>query len=220
MKKIQQGDPLFQAILKSELFHVISPSDHKSAFKDLGITIKEYNEEEIIFSEEEEVKRLGIIQKGSIRGEKFYIEGDVHLMHMYQEGDMFAVEAAASQSGLAPLTYIANEDTKVLFVSVSRMLQSKFAVELMQGVMHILADDSIRKLYKIETLAKRKLRERIMVHFRILEKKAGGSTFHLRMDQEQFAQYLCVNRSALSNELNKMRKDGLIDFIKDQVTIL
>ena len=51
-----------------------------------------------------------------------------------------------------------------------------------------------------------------MVYLRILEAKADGGSFRVKMSREQMAQFLCVNRSALSNELNKMKKDGLIEF--------
>ena len=40
------------------------------------------------------------------------------------------------------------------------------------------------------------------------------------MSREQMAQYLCVNRSALSNELNKMKREKIIDFEKDKFRIL
>ena len=144
----------------------------------------------------------------------------MHLMHMYRHGEIFGIEAATSRKRSSPMTYIANEDTTILLASLVRMENSIHAKALIKSLMHLLADDNIKKLYKIETLAKRGLRERIMVHLRIMERKAGAQSFSIHMKREQFAQYLCVNRSALSYELNEMKREGLIDFKKDVFKIL
>ena len=82
------------------------------------------------------------------------------------------------------------------------------------------ADSNIRMARKVEILAERGLRDRILVYLNILRRKSNSNTVTVRMNREQLAQFLCVNRSALSNELNKMKKEGVIDFKRDQFTIL
>ena len=69
-------------------------------------------------------------------------------------------------------------------------------------------------------ISKHGLRDRIMAHLLIMQRKRDAEVFDIRMSQEQLAQYLCVNRSALSYELNKMKKEGLIDFKKSKFKIL
>ena len=58
------------------------------------------------------------------------------------------------------------------------------------------------------------------MYLEILRRKAGSDIVSVRMSREQMAQYLCVNRSALSNELNKMKREKIIDFEKDKFRIL
>ena len=65
-------------------------------------------------------------------------------------------------------------------------------------------------MYRIETVSKKKLRDRIMTYLQIQESELGVSAFSLELSREQLAEELCVNRSALSNELSKMQKDGII----------
>ena len=79
---------------------------------------------------------------------------------------------------------------------------------------------NIKKTRKIEILGERGLRNRIMIYLDVLRKKEGSSVVTVKMNREQFAQYLCVSRSALSNELNKMNREKIIDFNKDQFEIL
>lgn len=59
-----------------------------------------------------------------------------------------------------------------------------------------------------------------MTYFRILSTKSGSATITINMSREQLAHYLCVNRSALSHELNEMKRDGVIDINKKKITIL
>ena len=209
-----------KTIEQSGILREIPWNRHEFAARDMKIKVKQYAEEEIIFSEEEEIKGLAILHCGTVRGEKFHLEGDVDLMYMYQRGEIFGAEATVSRLRTSPLTYIANEETTVLTADFTDVLASDYSMQLMLALLHILADDNIKKLYKIETLSKRGLRERIMTYLRIISKKASSDTFSVHMDREQFAQYLCVNRSALSYELNQMKRDGLIDFKKDEFKIL
>ena len=58
------------------------------------------------------------------------------------------------------------------------------------------------------------------VYLNVLAKKSGGNTVQVKMSREQMARYLCVNRSALSNELNKMKREGIIDFHRGTFRIL
>ena len=84
----------------------------------------------------------------------------------------------------------------------------------------MLSDSNIKMAHKVEILAERGLRDRIMVYLNVLRSKAGGNTVTIKMSREQLAQFLCVNRSALSNELNKMKREGIIDFKGSRFTIL
>ena len=73
---------------------------------------------------------------------------------------------------------------------------------------------------KIEILVEKGLRKRIMLYFGVLSRKSGSDEFSVKMSREQLAQYLGVNRSALSSELNDMKREGIIDFEKERFRFL
>lgn len=204
----------------SGLLSEIESKNYPAVMQELNIRIRKYGEEEIVFLEGEEVGELAVLHEGTLRGEKFHMEGNVDLMYMYKRGEIFGAEATVSRLKTSPLTYIANEEITVIFIGFSEILKSKFAEKITLALLRILADDNIKKLYKIEALSKRGLRERILTYLRIMSQKAGNGTFSIHMDRAQFAQYLCVNRSALSYELNQMKREGLIDFHKDRFKLL
>lgn len=83
-------------------------------------------------------------------------------------------------------------------------------MRLLENASQMLADKCVRLLYKADVLSKKSLRERILTYFGILTTKSQSNAFTLKMSREQLAQYLCVNRSALSRELSRMQKEGII----------
>ena len=85
--------------------------------------------------------------------------------------------------------------------------------------MQKLQDEYVWQMYQIEILSKKGIRERIMRFFDIQREKEGSNEIHLNMNQQQMAEYLCVNRSVLSNELSKMRQEGIIDMNKKKIIL-
>lgn len=204
----------------SGLLAEMGQTQRDAAAAELQFQVCTYSRDEIIFLEGEAVQEIAILHGGTVRGEKFHLEGNIDLLYLYRKGETFGAEAAVSRLKSSPLTYVANEDSTVILLSFKEICQSRHAGPITLALLQILADDNIKKLYKIEMLSKRGLRERIMTYLRIMKKKSGKETFSIHMDQMQFAQYLCVNRSALSYELNEMKREGIIDFKKDRFEIL
>ena len=69
-------------------------------------------------------------------------------------------------------------------------------------------------------LTQRSPRQTLMLYLSNLARDKGASTFSLPFNRQQMADFLSVDRSALSAELSKMKKDGLIDYHKDQFSLL
>ena len=155
-----------------------------------------------------------------MRSEKTYLNGEVHIVDIFDEGSVFGLAFAVSRSRVTALDFISNESSEIVFVSMHSIQKNKFSSEMNKSLTFMLADSNIKMSNKIEILAERGLRDRILVYLNVLRVKSGSDTVTVKMSREQLAQYLCVNRSALSNELSKMKKEGLIDFKGPKFTIL
>ena len=141
-------------------------------------------------------------------------------MDIFDTGTIFGMEVAVSKTKKAAVDYISNEESVVVFVSTHSIERSTYSEEINRAIIFMLSDSNIKMAHKVEILAERGLRDRIMVYLNVLRSKAGGNTVTIKMSREQLAQFLCVNRSALSNELNKMKREGIIDFKGSRFTIL
>lgn len=209
-----------QSVKKTGLFRYLKEEDYAKVWKELRMAIRPFSDGQIIYSQGDQINRIAVVHEGVVRGEKFHEEGTSHLSHMYGEGEAFAVEGAFSGRKTSPLDFISEGDSTVIFFDMEAIHYSSYERQLMRGLTEVLANDNIKKTYRIETLSQKGLRDRIMTYFRILSTKSGSATITIDMSREQLAHYLCVNRSALSHELNEMKRDGVIDINKKKITIL
>lgn len=187
---------------------------------ELKSSSRKFDKNEVVFLEGDTISKICILEEGSVRGEKTYPDGEVHIVDVFQAGDAFALEIAASRTQRSAMDYIANGNCCVRFVTMDAIEKSKRAMEIRREISYCLADENIRRAHKIEILAERGLRNRIMMYLRVLQGKSGTNTVTVPMSREQMAQFLCVNRSALSNELNVMKREGIIDFSRSEFTLL
>ena len=209
-----------ESVAMSGLFKYLDKKDYEAAWQELNMAPHNYSNQQIIYGQGDIVNRAGIVHSGLVKGERLHSEGTSSLAYYYAKGEVFAFEGALSGKRTSPLQIMADEDTCVIFFDVQKIFASSFERQLTKGLMELLANDDIKKLYRIEILSKKGLRDRIMTHFELMASRNDGHSFTLNMSREQLAKYLCVNRSALSYELNEMKREGIIDFDKKKYTIL
>ena len=181
---------------------------------------KKVPKETEIIAEGEILDYICILLEGTVRSEKLYRDGDVHIIQYYSKGNILGLEGAVSKMQTSPVSYISNENCVVALISLKNIQKSDYSHEMKDVFLEILASDNIKKMNKIEILAKRGMRDRILIYFDLMMQRTGSNQFHLNMNREQFARFLGVNRCALSDELNKMKKEKIIDFHKNDFTVL
>lgn len=216
---------IFDLMEESKLFSGFNAEDCMLIEKIMKPYDKLFLKGEVVYDEDEEIKCIGQIIYGKVIGEKFNLDGKAHLVHAFDKMEIIGLETIYSIKKESPITYTAAEDTHMLMIPYSPTdhqadISLELQIKMKDNMLRVLADGNIKNLYKLEVLSKRALRCRIRTFLSIMEKKVGSNTFHIGMDREQFAEYLCVNRSALSYELGQMKKDGMITFDRDLFTII
>ena len=86
--------------------------------------------------------------------------------------------------------------------------------------MTLLSHENIRKHYRLAILSQRGLRNRILTYVVMQSERQNNSSIMVPFSREELADFLCVNRSALSHELSLMEQEGLIRFHKNKFTLL
>ncbi len=205
-------DERFHLLMDTELFRGFSQEEGRVCFEALSPTLRKFSKEQIVVPQGEKLKHIMIVASGQIREEKYFAEGKLHLHSIYGRGGLPGLTAAVSASKVLYMTYTADTRAEILVADVDKLFKLDQKVRIYENIMHILANENIIMTNNVEILTNRGLRDRIVAYFSILKQKSGSEDVKLDMSQEKLANFLCVNRSALSNELNKMKREGLIDF--------
>ncbi len=215
MKNIMNNSKLFESFTSDECEEICKLS---------APMIRHYIKNEIIINEGDRVDFIGIVQSGKIVSKRTDSEGNVSLQNILEPFQMFGFEIAATPSKISPLRLKCLTDSTVFMFHYSDLiakdvLPEKYRLKIMDNLVTLLANENMRRMYKIELLCQRSLRERIVMYLRFMARKTGSESFAIPFDRSQLAQYLNVNRSALSTELSHMKSEGLIQFDKNKFTI-
>lgn len=210
---------LEEFLLSSRLFKGVDEEDAKRVLASAFPAQHIYMPGEVLTEERAVSSSFGVVCTGTLSAERQLTSGDSHIIDLYEPGDFFGLENAVTKSRVSPVRIKALEKSEVVIFYLEHLMVGIADEKIKENIISTLANDGIRKLYKIDILTRAGLRERVMTYFRLRAAKTGSNTFRTGMTQEALARYLSVNRSALSKELNDMRRDGLIDFKRDQVTL-
>ena len=166
---------------------------------------------------------VGIVLCGGVNIINEDIDGNKLLLTEIGPGELFGEVFACAGIFHSTVTIVANGDTKVLCFNYDKIITTChrsciFHTKLIENMLKILAQKNLMLNQKIEIISKRSLREKLLCYFNYQCK--GSKTFSIPLNREELASYLCADRSAVSNELSKMQKDGVIMYKKNQFELM
>lgn len=194
------GVPLFRGLNEPEL---------KSALDELGATTRRFAAGSVLLSVGERPKWLGILLSGraEIGQEDFW--GNRNLMAVLEPGELFA-ESFACAGTPAGVSVTAREECEVLILNVSRLLSSGQRA-IIANLVAALAGKNLRFHAKLTHMGQRTTREKLRSYLSAEARRQGSAEFDIPFDRQELADYLAVERSALSAELGRMRREGVLE---------
>lgn len=178
---------------------------------------------EVIFHAGEQIREIGSVASGSVLIESNDLWGNCSILSKIMPGQVFAESYALGRMPMM-VDAIATEKTRVVFLEVSRVLDENFAQESWQGKLlyNMLAMTSRKNITlssRIFCTTPKTIRGRLATYFAQQQVQAGGLEFDVPFTRQQMADYLNLDRSALSKELGKMRDEGLLTFDKNHFVL-
>ncbi len=168
--------------------------------------------------------QFGLVLEGELHIVKEDFWGHRSLLARLGPGALFGESFSLSAAPALPVSVLADSDVEALFLQADLFRQadtlSACPLTLVTNLLHILAKKNQMLTQKIEHLSKRSLRAKLLSYLSEQARLAHSPTFVIPLNRQQLADYLCVDRSALSSELGKMRRDGLLLFSKSRFTLL
>ena len=205
---------------KSTLFHGVSATELISLIDCLGCSFKEYKKNEIVYHKGDLVSEIGIVVSGRIHIIKDDIWGNSNIIAEASEGGMFAEAVVCSGIGSLPVSVMAAIDTKVCFVDFKRIIATcssacVFHTMLIRNMINVFAQKNIMLAEKMEHITKRTTRDKLLSYLSLQSEYKNSRSFEVPFDRQGLADYLSVERSALSSEMSKLRADGVIKYRKN-----
>lgn len=182
--------------------------------------IRSYQKNEIVISEESEVRDVGILLSGEMCKVRYFSDGTEQMVQKLQKSYMVGLEIAVSMKKTSPYSMYASQPSEVFWFPVRCLeepgiLEETDRIHLYRRIVYFLANEDIRKYRKIEILSSGSVREKIEKYLRIQKIRYQSNEFDIDFNREELANYLGLNRSVLSHELKNMEKDGLLTVRKN-----
>ncbi len=208
----------------TQLFRGLEEQEITSLLDCLKAAKRCYQKGEVILSEGSITENLGIVLSGMAMISCSDIWGNASVLGHVAPGSVFAEVYACIPGQPLLATVSAAEDTAVLFMDVGRVLTTctnacPFHTKLVRNLLNVCAYKSLQLSQRIRHTSSKSIRGRLMSYFSECAKGSGSSSFLIPYNRQQLADYLGVDRSAMCNELSKMRKDGMIEYEKNRILL-
>lgn len=215
----------YHIIASNPLFEQIQEEDLMGMLNCLCARVHLYQKDNYIILAGDPVRSIGVVLKGKVSVVRESEDGLRNLVAVLVPGECFGESFACSNHSEAFVSVLAMEDCEVLFLDCKKIVTTcssacGYHTRLIENMLSMLTDKILGLNQKLEIVSKRKIREKLMTFFETQKKNAGTNVFSIPYNREQLADFLFVDRSALSNELCKMRDEGLIRFQKNKFEIL
>ena len=209
----------------SPLFDGIRPEDRKTMLDCIGYHIGTFRKGDIVAFEEENIQHIGIVISGSVDMVKEDLWGNKTMLVRISKNELFGETFACGSDHLSLVTFLVSEDATILFIPFHRVLNicsmaCSFHHRLTENMVRIIANKNRDLMRKIEVISKRTIREKLLAYLSIQAQVQNARYFEIPLGRVELAEYLCVDRSALTRELVKMKEDGLIDYDRNYFRML
>ncbi len=206
--------------IQHPIFNDITPEEYSEMASCGWIHTAEYEKGAILFHTGDQTEEFGILLSGEIHIENIDLWGNRIILHNISEGQAFAETYAFCKVPIM-VDVIAVQDCEVLFVDIGILLSShnqtrSWYNKLLYNMLVLSTSKNLAWSNRVFCISSKSIRARIMTYLSSEAVKRGTMKFVIPFDRQQMADYLNVERSALSKELGRMQKEGILTFRKNQ----
>ena len=208
--------PLFSGISEAELDAMLSC---------LNAEKKSFPKDAFVLRAGDTAESIGLVLSGSVPVIQEDIWGNRNILSKAGPGQTFAAAFACAPGSVLNVSVIAEAPVTALFLNVKRILTicpsaCAHHSRIIRNLLGELAEKNLRFSEKLTHMGQRTTRAKLMSYLSAEAQRRGAVEFDIPFSRQQLADYLAVDRSALSAELSRMKKDELIEFEKNLFTLL
>ena len=210
---------------KTQMFAGIGTNEIEAMFSCLGARPGNFKKDEYVLRQGEHLSDIIILVEGSLHIQKNDYWGNRSILGQIAVGEMFGEAYAVPESSTLLNDVIAVEDSTVIFFDVTKILTTcpsacRFHSMVIKNMFFAISEKNQKLVQKLNHMSKRSTREKLLSYLSEEAKRKKASKFTIPFNRQQLADFLSVDRSAMSNELCKMRDEGLLKFDKSNFELL
>ncbi|MEG0016114.1 Crp/Fnr family transcriptional regulator [Gordonibacter sp.] len=218
-------DRHLSAICQSPLFHGIQPDEVEAMLRCLDARQRTYAKGSTVFHAGSATTCMGLVLEGAVRLENVDYWGNRTIRASAGPGQTFAEVYACEPGLLLDVNVVAAADATVLLMDVGKITtlcssNCAFHATLIRNLLGAVAQRAYTLTRKIEHVSKRTTRAKLLSYLSDQARSADSPRFAIPYDRQELADYLSVERSAMCAELSRMRKDGIIDYQRNQFELM
>jgi CRP-like cAMP-binding protein len=209
-------EDFFENLLDCPLFNGIEQSDLHSMIKCLDGKTINITKGSPVFMEGEPAQFVGVVLSDTVQVVREDYYGSRSVLTILQPGELFAEAFSFAGLEAMPVSVIAIKDSNVLLLDCKRVLTScsnscHFHSLLLKNLLQEMAQKNLALSQKIRYMSQKTTKEKLMAYLLDQAKQHESSQFIIPFDRQALADYLGVERSAMSAEISKLKSSGLID---------
>lgn len=206
-----------------DLFYNITDREKDRLLKLIEANTFTFKKDKIILSTISQENIIGIVISGIIQIVRNEYNGDRIIIEELGENSIFGSKISSINN--SEYDIITKEDTKIIIMEYNRILSFnefnyKFYNQFIKNLLLIISNKIEIKNERIEILTKRSIRNKLLEYFKITSKKNGSKIIYLPFNFTELADYLAVDRSAMSRELKNLKDEGFIKIDGRKITLL
>ena len=210
---------------RTRLFAGVGGSEIESMLSCLDARLYTYKKGEYVLRQGEHLSDIIVLVDGNLHIQKDDYWGNRSILGQISVGEMFGEAYVTPESGAVLNDVVALEDSVVVFFDVKRIITTcssacRFHATVVQNMFYAISEKNRKLVQKLGHMSKRSTREKLISYLSEEAKRQNNSSFTIPFNRQQLADFLSVDRSAMSNELCKMRDDGLLEFEKNMFRLL
>jgi len=215
----------FKLLKETKIFKDVTEFECQAMMFCFKTRFKTYLKNEKIVKQGDPMEDAVLIVKGGSIVEHIDALGNISIIMRLKKGDVYGVESSYAGEKVYKDSVVATEKTLVMFMNKHRLItpcenRCKKHESVTKNLTQIIAENNLNLLEKLSHMSKKTMREKLLSYFNSLARKSGSNYFEIPFSKTELANYLSVDRSAMSSELSKMRDEGVIDFEKRQFHLL
>ncbi len=207
------------------LFKDVEAQDLEGLLSCLSARLTRFEKNQIVFMSGDIIHTLGVVLSGQVQVYQEDYFGNKSILAQIDPGNPFAESFACAEGLALAVSVAATAESDLLFIDCRRLSSPccnacDFHSRVIHNLLNIVALKNIALTQKIEFTSRRTTRAKLLAYLSAEAKKAGSGHFTIPFNRQELADYLSVERSAMSAALSRLRDDGILNFHKNQFTLL